>query len=61
MKHPQRRNPSQLNLPLNPEAPLEIDEARKEELITALSELLLEALDGDASHRENKGERNNES
>ena len=61
MKHPQRRNPSQLNLPLNPEAPLEIDEARKEELITTLSELLLEALDVDANHRENKGERNNES
>jgi hypothetical protein len=64
-KNPMRRSPKtasgQFTLALHREPSLHLDEGRKEELLKALADLLLEALGGESGQNQGEKEGSDES
>ncbi len=60
MKQPSKTTPKQLQMSLYRESAPLIGESRSEELLDALAELLLEALNGETNENQNQEQKNDE-
>jgi len=61
MKRSPKRASGQFTLALHRDPPPHLDEARKEELLKALADLLLEALGGESTENQDEKEGSDES